>query len=501
MKQQETRKRPGARAKTRIVVITALLSLPALTVGCSRPWEPAPLVAPLRLGTPAAEIGEELDTFVPGAMRGAAVPGLALAVVRDGEVILERGYGVRDSWTRSPVTPQTIFEVASNSKLVTAYSAMRLVGDGRLDLDTPLVSYLTAPFLPPTVLERGSGITLRHVLTHHSGLMNEPSATQEMLFDPGERFSYSGQGFQYAAAAIEAITGRPFSDHVEATVFAPLGMRSSGYGAEVRIVEAMASPHISVTMPWVVSSMVAAAVLVLLLVLRWIWLRLARDRERVLRYHWLFAVAALPGIAVFFVFLSTGNAIRFGVVSGLLFAALAATVLLWRRSGGHPLRTWRRVAAVAIMVPLGWAVIFRPPIPMEMRPPGSEAAGGLRSRAGDLALFLDELMSPTRLDQAMASEMLTPQVEVAERIAWGLGVGIQTGDSSDAIWHWGVNYPGYQSLVIGFPDERIGVVILMNGGPMSLTSAGTRMAGLELAREIAFRALGGEHYGYWNEVQ
>lgn len=482
--------------------LATALALSLGLLGCARAYLPEPLVGPLETDRPAEEIGLELDDFVPGAMRRAGVPGLSVAIVREGEVVLERGYGVRSAWTRRPVTTDTVFEVASNSKMVTAYAAMKLVGTGGLELDSPLAAYLDEPFLPPVSAARGAGITLRHVLTHRSGLINEPSAGSELIFDPGERFSYSGQGFLYAAEAIEDVVGEPFEEHVAATILAPLGMDSSGFGAEPQILDAMASPHVSVTIPWVLSLIVALVVGALLMLASLVIRRVRKGSWRGASAGRPLVIAALAGSAVFLPMLSIGNAVRLGLVSGAGFAALALVARLIRTDGrGRSGRRWRRLLAAAVLVIVGWALLLRPPVPLEMRPPGSSAAAGLRATAGDLALFLDELMDPRRLDPNLAAQMLSPQVEIGDRVNWGLGVGLQPGDEVDAIWHWGVNYPGYQSLVVGFPEDRIGVVVLTNGGPASFTSSGMRYAGLELAREIAFRAIGGEHYGYWNEVR
>ena len=69
------------------------------------------------------------------------------------------------------------------------------------------------------------------------------------------------------------------------------------------------------------------------------------------------------------------------------------------------------------------------------------------------------------------------------------------------IWHWGVNYPGYQSLMLGVPESGDGLVVLMNGGPMLITRLGPRYSALELARELAARVLPGPHGSYWHGVQ
>lgn len=95
--------------------------------------------------------------------------------------------------------------------------------------------------------------------------------------------------------------------------------------------------------------------------------------------------------------------------------------------------------------------------------------------------------------------MIRPQVEVNEHNDWGLGVGLQKGEEA-VVWHWGVNYPGFQSLFVAWPEYNRGVVIFMNGGPMSLTFGSTRFQGLELARELVAQIMGGTHFGYWHDL-
>jgi CubicO group peptidase (beta-lactamase class C family) len=102
-----------------------------------------------------------------------------------------------------------------------------------------------------------------------------------------------------------------------------------------------------------------------------------------------------------------------------------------------------------------------------------------------------ELMQPRHLDPALVAQMLRAHVRVSERVSWGLGVGIQHGPQGNSFWHWGLN-PGYESLMVGYPEQKIGVVVLTNGGPGG--------AGLKVARRVAHRAIGGDHYSYWNEV-
>ena len=102
-----------------------------------------------------------------------------------------------------------------------------------------------------------------------------------------------------------------------------------------------------------------------------------------------------------------------------------------------------------------------------------------------------ELMEPRHTDPALIAQMLRPQVRVSEHVSWGLGIGHQHGPQGDSFWYWGLN-PGYESLMVGCPERKIGAVVLTNGGPGG--------AGLKVARRVVHRAIGGDHYSYWEEV-
>ena len=126
---------------------------------------------PLRTSEPVSDIVADLQQFIPQRIREGQVPGLSIALIRDGEVAWTAGFGVSNVVTRRPVTAETVFEIASNSKVITAYLALRLVEEGELSLDEPLSSRLAEPWLPPS--EQAERITLRHLASHSSGLTDQ----------------------------------------------------------------------------------------------------------------------------------------------------------------------------------------------------------------------------------------------------------------------------------------------------------------------------------------
>lgn len=167
-----------------------------------------------------------LERAVPELMRVADVPGVSAAVVKGGEVVWAGAFGVANAETGVKVGDASVFEAASLTKPVVAFGALRLVEAGKLDLDEPLAAYLPGPYVKD---ERAKPVTARHVLSHTTGFPNWRRAGSELAttFRPGERFSYSGEGFVYLQKVIERITGGPLESYMRREVFEPLGMRDS----------------------------------------------------------------------------------------------------------------------------------------------------------------------------------------------------------------------------------------------------------------------------------
>jgi CubicO group peptidase (beta-lactamase class C family) len=162
-------------------------------------------------------------------MREGDVPGLSMALIRDARVVWHRGFGVRNADTKEPVRDDTVFEAASLSKPVFAYAVLKLVDGGKLALDRPLSSY--APDAYAGDDPRAGLITARMVLEHTTGFQNEvaPGRPLKIYFTPGEKFSYSGEGFLYLQKVVERITGEPLDAFMRKAVFEPLGMTSSSF--------------------------------------------------------------------------------------------------------------------------------------------------------------------------------------------------------------------------------------------------------------------------------
>ena len=185
---------------------------------------------PLKTNVPEQQLISDLESFVPELMERAEVPGLSIAIIRDAEIILHGAYGVRNINAKDAVNDSTIFQAASLSKTLFAYAVLRMVEKGEFDLDTPLSDYFGAAYINND--DRVHQISARTVLSHTTGFPNwrQPrDGDLKMHFSPGEKFSYSGEGYVYLQRVVEKLADKSFNDFMAESVFEPLGMRHSSY--------------------------------------------------------------------------------------------------------------------------------------------------------------------------------------------------------------------------------------------------------------------------------
>ncbi|MGH8178480.1 MAG: serine hydrolase domain-containing protein [Steroidobacter sp.] len=200
-----------------------------------------PTAAPLT----RADLEAWLDGFLPYALRTADIAGAVVVVVKDGEVLLQRGYGYSDVAARKPVDPQlTLFRPGSVSKLFTWTAVMQLVEQGKLDLDADVNTYLD--FEIPA--RDGQPVTLRNIMTHTpgfeeqvKGLMGVEGQPFEALgehlkawvptriFAPGSTPAYSNYATALAGHIVARTSGLSFDDYIDQRIFAPLGMQQATF--------------------------------------------------------------------------------------------------------------------------------------------------------------------------------------------------------------------------------------------------------------------------------
>ena len=215
------------------------------------------LIAALSLGStpaqpqaqPAAKAELSLEAKVDALFapwKSLDSPGAAVAVVKDGLVVYRKGFGSAQLEYGIPITPSTVFHVASVSKQFTAIAITMLEAEGKLSADDDIRKYL------PETADFGAPVTIRHLLNHTGGLRDQwelaimsgkrmdDVLTQDFLLDrirrqrelnfaPGARFLYSNSGYTLLAEIVSRVSGRPFTDWTRDRIFAPLGMTSTRF--------------------------------------------------------------------------------------------------------------------------------------------------------------------------------------------------------------------------------------------------------------------------------
>ena len=182
-----------------------------------------------------------VDDYVKAQMRERHIPGAAIAVARNGKIIKAEGYGLASVEFNAPVTKETVFEIGSVTKQITGAAIMLLVEEGKVNLDEKIPVYL--PGAPQT----WSNVTVRHLLTHTSGIKSYTGISTgfeltkrlkrdefviaigayPLDFEPGERYNYSNSGYNLLGFIIESATGKSYWDFVRTRIFVPLGMEKT----------------------------------------------------------------------------------------------------------------------------------------------------------------------------------------------------------------------------------------------------------------------------------
>ena len=195
---------------------------------------------------------DAVEGAAPAALSRQDTPGVAVAIVLNGEAVWSGGFGVKHVETGEPVTADTVFEIASVTKPVTAWAILKLAEEGRIDLDAPIETYLGGWTLPLSEYDH-SLVTARAILAHGAGLSKggdsgvDPGEDSPSLLEaadgatiefgpvrvshpPGETYHYSSKGFILLEMAIEAVTGESFNNYVTREILQPLGMNDTAFG-------------------------------------------------------------------------------------------------------------------------------------------------------------------------------------------------------------------------------------------------------------------------------
>ena len=207
-----------------------------------------PLILLLSIATFAQDsVTTKVDDYIRTEMQSQQIPGLALAVIKDGQTVIAKGYGLANVEHQVPVKPETIFQSGSTGKQFTATAVMMLVEEGKLSLDDKITKFF------PDSPQAWQNITVRHLLSHTSGMTDYPQDfdlrrdyTEDELyqrikpialaFQPGEKWSYSNLAYVMLGILIHKVSGKFYGDFLQERVFKPLEMTTARVISEADIV-------------------------------------------------------------------------------------------------------------------------------------------------------------------------------------------------------------------------------------------------------------------------
>ncbi|MES1991533.1 MAG: serine hydrolase domain-containing protein [Pseudomonadota bacterium] len=447
------------------------------------------------LSWPQDEMTRALGIYVPNRMKGFDVPGVAVAIVRDGQIVYTGTFGKADKGNDVPVTPGTLFEAGAIGEPVVAYGALRMVDDKLLFLDAPLSRDLDVPWLSDN-----AAITLRQVLTHRSGLGdNAAHPSRATGFVPGSRFGFSGSGFLYLQHVMEVVGAAPFEEVMQAQVFAPLGLTQSHFLAQPD--EQLAQGYVPLRFLLMLFGLPFALAFLAMLAAFWAisWFLFQRRLEGS-DFIWpIVGAAFFAGAVVWWGF----GAIPAFFVIGVTLLCVTVVVLLagfayyllyiigvarardgiiTRGSGGRE----GLIVALAGVIALGgfypalkWSV---PVLRMSVLKgdPQPDAATSFRTTAPDMARFMIALMDGERLSRETRERLFADPVPVSANLSWSLVSGVRTDGATVTYWARG-SVMGFESLMVMDPARHAGVIVLTNA-----------RAGGELAQDVARNVLGVE---------
>lgn len=206
-------------------------------------------------------LSRTIDSIVKHQQLSAEIPGIAVGVIKDGKILYAKAFGVEDITTNKPLTTRSDFHMASVSKPFAGFAIMQLAEKGKLSQDEKLTHYLPDFRMKDA---RYKNITLRHILTHTSGIPDVTDyqwgnlqadddaalryvrtfAEQSLDFEPGTNFNYSNAAYNLLAAVIAKVTGTTFEAYMQENVFAPAEMAASTFLLPKNPSGGMTAPHI-----------------------------------------------------------------------------------------------------------------------------------------------------------------------------------------------------------------------------------------------------------------
>ena len=476
--------------RTKILALFAVVLFEIVTCqGIAKSNTPFEQESPLRFSEPIDIIIKDLEIFIPNYMKNENVPGVQIALIQDGIIAWTKGFGVKNTITRKPVTSNTLFEVASLSKVVTAYMALKLIDEGKISLTKPLHYYLSEEWLPPSTYR--DSIKLNHVLSHSSGL---PKIGKDIMFEPGTAYYYSANGFNLVKEVMEGVTEESFEELARRLVFKPIGMKSSSFIKQDKLVQQASNGHLHAMVPILIFGILFTPLFVIVLLISKIIVRLGTKSWKLKRQYVIIIISISFFLlaAAIFILLGLSSMIEFAWILAISGLVLLSLFLFFFHIGQtFILKRFSEKKGIKIILSIVWSLIIiitilffsmkirNVPVPKWPNYKASPA-GTLRTSAQELAEFLIEIANPRYLKTNTAELLRTSQIKLSDNLAWGMGSGILYSEQGYALWQWG-QHIDFQSLMIIYPEHEFGVVVCTNNDLLNP----------DVAVEIAHYAIGG----------
>lgn len=349
------------------------------------------------------------------------------------------------------IDENSVFELASNGKVISAYIALKLVDEGKINLNDKIAPFLDSDLL--TNDERLNDITLKQLLCHTAGFSPsyELGIDKKIYSDPGEEFCYSGVGYIYLQSVIENVSGMTIEQAAEYYVFEPLGMENSTF------------EHTRTVTPYMNLSSVVIYIFIIFIIVFTVLLLAVFVLRKITKKQFFsskislvvcFAIAVVVNISFLLVLVS-----KVVLAFGVCVVFMGVSLLLTRK---HKKIFFAVIPIeVMLMLVLGFAIPTTVPVTNDIVAKEANCAYTLKSTSEDMSVFCRELTNEYYSGDGIIKEMFSAAVNIDDVNSWGLGIAIESESKGETYWHSGIN-PGFQSLIVLYPSQNKYVIILTN---------------------------------------
>lgn len=369
--------------------------------------------------------------------------GYSIAYYENHEVTFENyGDGIDET---------SVFELASNGKAVGAYIALKMVDEGKLNLEDKIAPLLDAGLVTDDA--RMDEITVRQLLCHTAGFSPsfELGIDKKIYTDPGEEFRYSGVGYIYLQNVIENVSGMTLEEAAGYYVFDPLGMDNSTFAHTKTVTPYM---NLSAVVLYIFS--VFAIVFLILLLPGFVIGKTTKWRFFSCKSILSVCFVTAGMINTLFLLFVVSKVV---VIFESCFALMGLLLFLARKE------TKAFYAVVpfmtAFMFILGFTIPISMPVTNDIAAREPNCAYTFKSTCEDMSVFCQELMRQYHSGDGAVKDMFSDAVAIDAVNGWGLGLAIETEREGETYWHSGIN-PGFQSLFVLYPLRDKYIIILTN---------------------------------------